>query len=156
KRLEAKTDRLDFRSYILASEGRGTTIEVTLVAAQVLIVAGSETTSTALLGAASFFLEHPSTFQTLSTGIRSAFQVGEVIPIQSTAGLPYLNTFIEEALRLSLPRPGTSPRIAPKGEKETSGQYLAGGYSIGAHPLPVNRSSVNSRCLNPFKPERGL
>ncbi|KAF6831904.1 toxin biosynthesis cytochrome p450 [Colletotrichum musicola] len=159
KRLEQKTERPDFMHYILQHEGsdeKGMSIEEIYAAAQVLIVAGSETTATALTTATYYLCENLETLEKLTTEVRNAFASDSEIGIQSTAGLPYLNAVVEEALRLGPPGPGTFPRVVPDGGRTVCGQFVAGGYSVGVHHLSVNRSPANFRAHDEFHPERWL
>ncbi|KDN59836.1 putative cytochrome P450 [Colletotrichum sublineola] len=175
RRLEQKTDRPDFSkpltplaavgqshanlsvSYILqGSDEKAMSVEEMYTAAQVLIVAGSETTATGLTAATYFLCETPHTLEKLAAEIRDTFQQEDDITIQSTAGLSYLNAVVEEALRLSPPGPGTFPRVVPDGGRTVCGQFVPAGYSVGVHHLSVNRSLVNFRAHDEFHPERWL
>ncbi|KAE9583259.1 Cytochrome P450 monooxygenase [Colletotrichum fructicola] len=157
KRLEKKTERPDFMYYVLqGTDENGMTMEEIYAAAQVLIVAGSETTATALTTATYYLCENPDTLAKLTAEIRDTFEKEEDITIQSTAKLSYLNAVIEEALRLGPPGPGTFPRVVPGGGRTVCGEFVAGGYSVGVHHLSVNRSPVNFREHDGFHPERWL
>ncbi|KAK1574322.1 cytochrome P450 [Colletotrichum navitas] len=157
RRLEQKTDRPDFMSYILqGSDEKAMSVEEMYTAAQVLIVAGSETTATGLTAATYLLCENPHTLEKLSAEIRETFENEDDITIQSTAGLSYLNAVVEEALRLGPPGPGTFPRVVPDGGRTVCGQFVPAGYSVGVHHLSVNRSPVNFRAHDEFHPERWL
>ncbi|WYZ39357.1 hypothetical protein EsH8_III_001271 [Colletotrichum jinshuiense] len=157
RRLEQETDRPDFMYYILqGNDEKGMSVDEMYAAAQVLIVAGSETTATGLTTATYLLCENPHTLEKLTTEIRGTFENEDDITIQSTAGLSYLNAVIEEALRLGPPGPGTFPRVVPEGGKTVCGQFVPGGYSVGVHHLSVNRSPVNFREHDAFHPERWL
>ncbi|OLN96686.1 Isotrichodermin C-15 hydroxylase 4 [Colletotrichum chlorophyti] len=157
RRLEKESDRPDFMSYILqGNDEKGMSVDEMYTAAQVLIVAGSETTATGLTTATYLLCENPSTLEKLTTEIRETFENEDDITIQSTAGLSYLNAVIEEALRLGPPGPGTFPRVVPDGGKTVCGQFVPGGYSVGVHHLSVNRSPTNFCDHDEFHPERWL
>ncbi|KAL0937451.1 toxin biosynthesis cytochrome p450 [Colletotrichum truncatum] len=157
RRLERKTDRPDFMYYILqGTDEKGMTMEEIYAAAQVLIVAGSETTATALTTATYYLCENPQTLEKLTAEIRDTFENEDDISIQSTAGLSYLNAVGEEALRLGPPGPGTFPRVVPEGGRMVCGQFVPGGYSVGVHHLSVNRSPANFCEPDSFHPERWL
>lgn len=143
--------------YILQGiDEKGMTMEEIYAAAQVLIVAGSETTATALTTATAYLCENPETLRRLTAEIREAFEKEDDITIQSTSALSYLDAVIEEALRLGPPGPGTFPRVVPDGGRTVCGQFVPGGYSVGVHHLSVNRSPVNFRDHDGFYPERWL
>ncbi|KAI7787587.1 isotrichodermin c-15 hydroxylase [Diaporthe eres] len=157
KRLQQTTDRPDFMSYILNADGeKGMTLEETYTAAQVLIVAGSETSATALCGATYLLLSNPATLARLAAEVCAAFASEADILPHSTAALPYLNAVVEEALRLCPPGPGTFPRRVPEGGRVVCGQFVPGGVSVGVHQVSTHRSPGNFREPLEFRPERWL
>lgn len=144
-------------SYILNADGeKGMTLEETYTAAQVLIVAGSETSATALCGATYLLLSNPSALARLTTEVRSAFASEADILPQATAALPYLSAVVEEALRLCPPGPGTFPRKVPDGGRVVCGRFVPGGVSVGVHQVSTHRSPENFREPLEFRPERWL
>lgn len=144
-------------SYILNADGeKGMTIEETYTAAQVLIVAGSETSATALCGATYLLLSNPSALSRLASEVRSAFPSEADILPSATASLPYLNAVVEEALRLSPPGPGTFPRRVPEGGRVVCGGFVPGGVAVGVHQVATHRSPENFREPLAFRPERWL
>ncbi|KAK8084786.1 hypothetical protein PG997_006057 [Apiospora hydei] len=157
RRLQLNTDRPDFRrfallpgddqflSYILNAEGeKAMSMEETYVCTQVLIVAGSETTATALTGATYLLLENPETLARLTAEIKSRFKTEDEITIQSTAELPYLNAVVQESLRLCPPGPAVFPRVVPPGGRGR------------LRPLAADRSSQNFVDPESFIPDRWL
>lgn len=144
-------------SHILKSdEKNGMTVEEMYTTAQVLIVAGSETTATGLTAATYFLLSNSRSWQKLCSEIRNRFREEKDITIQSTAGLTYLNAVIDETLRLCPPGPGTFPRTVPSSGRIICGQWVPGGYSVGVHHLSTGRSISNFREAESFIPERWL
>ncbi|KAG5759689.1 hypothetical protein H9Q72_012181 [Fusarium xylarioides] len=81
--------------------------------AKVLMLAGSETTATFLTGVTYLLLKNPDTLATLQKEIRSSFSSREEITGDSTTGMLYLNSVIEEGLRLFPPAPFGLPRVCP-------------------------------------------
>lgn len=144
-------------SYILNAEGeKGMTIEETYTAAQVLIVAGSETSATALCGSTYLLLSNPSTLTKLTSEVRAAFATeAEILP-HATAGLPYLSAVIEEALRLCPPGPGTFPRRVPEGGRIVCDRFVPGGTAVGVHQVSTHRDPRNFVRPLEFRPERWL
>lgn len=132
------------------------TVEEMYTTAQVMIVAGSETTATGLTAATYFMLSNPSTWQKLCREVRERFEHEKDITIQSTASLSYLNAVIDETLRLCPPGPGTFPRTVPQSGREVCGQWVPGGYAVGVHQLSTGRSKMNFREADSFIPERWL
>ncbi|KAK8045087.1 hypothetical protein PG993_005111 [Apiospora rasikravindrae] len=157
RRLQLTTDRPDFLSYILNAEGeKAMSMEETYVCTQVLIVAGSETTATALTGATYLLLENPETLERLTAEIKGRFNAEDEITIQSTAELPYLNAVVHESLRLCPPGPAVFPRVVPQGGRVVCGQFVPGGYTVGVHQLAADRSSHNFVDPESFIPDRWL
>lgn len=132
------------------------TLEEMYTAAQVLIVAGSETSATALCGATYLLLSNPATLARLTAEVRAAFASEADILLQSTQALPYLSAVIEEALRLCPPGPGTFPRRVPEGGREVCGGFVPGGMTVGVHQVATHRSPANFREPLAFRPERWL
>ncbi|KAK8120575.1 Cytochrome P450 [Apiospora kogelbergensis] len=157
RRLQMTTDRPDFLSYILKAEGdKAMSMEETYVCAQVLIVAGSETTATALTGATSLLLENAEALKRLTAEIEDRFGSEDDITIQSTAELPYLSAVVQESLRMCPPGPAVFPRVVPEGGRVVCGQFVPGGFTVGVHQLAADRSSRNFADPESFLPERWL
>lgn len=97
---------------------------------RLLIIAGSETTATALSGATYLLCSNPSTLAKLNEEVRSAFASEEEIDIISTAKLDYLQAVLEESLRMYPPVPSALPRVTPPGGQEILGQWIPGNVSL--------------------------
>lgn len=85
---------------------------------QVLMIAGSDTTSTALSAAMYYLVRNPDKLETLKEEIRGAFNgVGEIVSGKQLTECNYLKACIDEAMRLAPPVPGLLPRevTAPEG-----------------------------------------
>jgi hypothetical protein len=104
---------------------------------QMLIIAGSETTATALVGTINHLAQNPDKQKTLKTEIRSKFQASHDINLTSTRDMPYLTACINEGLRLCNPVPGGLPRRAPATGAFVCGQWLPGNVLI--FPTYVSR-----------------
>lgn len=148
-------------SYILKAQGseKAMSLEEMYTAAQVLIVAGSETSATGLIGATYLLLANPATYTRLAREIRAAFADEHDITLQAVSSprdLPYLHAVIEEALRLCPPGPGTFPRRVPQGGRVVCGQFVAGGMTVGLHQTATHRSESNFVEAGEFRPERWL
>lgn len=122
--------------------------------AEVLLLAGSETTSTTLTSLTFYLLSNPECLQKLNKEVREAFAAtGEhAITAESVAQLPYLHGCIEETLRIFPTVTVGLPRDCP-------------GAVIDGHYVPegvVVSSEVTSMHLDPrwwkdpdsFRPER--
>ena len=91
------------------------------------MVAGSETTATALSGQLYYLCKTPAALQKLANEIRTAFKSEGDIDILSTQNLAYLDACIHEGLRVFPAVPGSNPRITPKGGNTIFGEHVPGG-----------------------------
>lgn len=88
--------------------------------ANILILAGSETTATLLSGATYWLLKTPEALQKATDEVRTQFEKEEDISFISTANkLPYMLACLEEALRLYPPVPTQFPRRTLPGSPTT-------------------------------------
>jgi cytochrome P450 len=131
RRLETKTERPDFMTYILRfDDERSMTTREMEANAAVLILAGSETTASVLSGFTYYILTNPNAHQRLLDEIRGAFESYDEINSQSVSQLTYLNAALEETLRVFPPVPGATPRIVPKGGAVIDGEFVPEDVSI--------------------------
>lgn len=124
-------DRKDFFYYLLKAKdpetGRGFTTPELWGESNLLIIAGSDTTSTALTAAIFYLVHNPSKLAKLNDEIRAAFTETEEIRMgPKLSSLPYLRAVIDEAMRLSPSVGGLLPR-----------EVLPGGITIDGHPIPA-------------------
>jgi cytochrome P450 len=134
----APNGRKDIMTYILRhNDEKGMSHAEILGNSDALIVAGSETTATALSGLTYYITTNPQALKTLQQEIRSAFSTEEEITMASTAHLKYLHACIEEAMRVYPPVVETPPRVSP-GEY-VNGHYIPKGVSH-TPPLLLRRS----------------
>ncbi|KAF5861256.1 hypothetical protein ETB97_000448 [Aspergillus alliaceus] len=95
RRIQQKTNRKDFMSYLLAERNASQTSDSQLAAhASDFVIAGSETTATCLATVIYYVGRHPRTFKALQEEVRSAFGCYEEINGQSTSSLKYYATII--------------------------------------------------------------
>lgn len=124
--------RRDFMTYMLKKNRDGqpgfSDFDI-IVNSPLLVVAGSETTATAL--SALFFLlgqaKYRSVYDLIVEEICAAFNNEEEIDMKTTARLPYLQATIEEILRVYPPAAETPPRISPGAE--LNGEFIPKGVS---------------------------
>ena len=122
--------RNDFMTYILRhNDDRGMStleMEATL---RVLVLAGSETTATALTGIMGNLLTSPDIMKELTDEVRRSFRHTSEIYAERVSELSYLGAVIEEGLRLCTPVALGMPRVVPVGGAEVSGRWLPEGVS---------------------------
>jgi cytochrome P450 len=124
----------DIMSYML-HEGRGGSKGMTraeiLSTSPTLVVAGSETTATALSGFCFYTSRNPRVYNILAEEIRSLFRAEEDITLKSTASAEYLNAVINETLRVYPPFAELLIRISPG--DTVDGKYVPSGVSDPPH-----------------------
>lgn len=117
--------RHDFMTYMLRKTKNNETAmddEEILSTSPILVVAGSETTATALAGLFFFLSQNPEKRDILLEEILDAYPCESEINMLNTAKLEYLHAALEETLRLYPPVTVTPPRVSPGAE--------LGGYYI--------------------------
>ncbi|KAL2281697.1 hypothetical protein FJTKL_11381 [Diaporthe vaccinii] len=156
---ESPGGRRDFMTYMLRKnrDGQPGFLDSDLIInTPLIIMAGSETTATALsgltwhLGQAKFRHHH----HRLVNEIRSAFASEAEIDMKSTARLPYLMATIDEILRMYPPAAQTPPRVSPGAELE--GEHIPKGTVITVFQWATYRNADNFHDPDNFRPERWL
>jgi cytochrome P450 len=131
QRLITKTDKADFTTFILRNQDKDPLTEKELQAnADILILAGSETSATLLSGVSYYLCKNPIIMQKLCDEIRGAFKSEDEINITTCNGLKYMLAVLEEGLRMYPPAPSGFPRIVPRGGEIISGKFVPEGVSV--------------------------
>ncbi|RSL97567.1 hypothetical protein CDV31_012980 [Fusarium ambrosium] len=148
--------RQDFFTYILRNEkeGKAITHEENILNARALIVAGSETTATAMSGLTFQLTHNPEIYDLLVKEIRSAFNSEEEINMKSTASLQYLHACMEEILRIYPPAAETPPRVSPG--DVVNGRFIPKGTVVTVYQWATTHSPLNFTDPELFKPQRFL
>lgn len=97
--------------------------------ANVLILAGSETTATTLSGTTYLLCMHPTILSKLETEVRTVFKSESEIDLFSVQKLPYMLAVLDEAMRVYPPVPTAIPRTTPPSGNTILGEYLPGNVS---------------------------
>ncbi|KAK4443265.1 cytochrome P450 [Podospora aff. communis PSN243] len=157
--------QVDFMSYILPPlEGeKGTTAylseEELYLNAQLLCIAGSETTASLLAGAVYFLSlrENARHRDRLITELRGQFaSVEDITPTNLALRAPFLGAVLNECLRLYPPGAINMPRTVPAGGAMIDGNYVAGGSVVGIAQFAAYRSATHWIDPLTFAPERWL
>ncbi|KAF2495828.1 cytochrome P450 monooxygenase [Lophium mytilinum] len=158
KRLEAKeVDHRDFIWYILRQQEKFPLKQDEIIAnSGLFIVAGSETTGTALSGLIARLIWKPSCYEKLTTEIREAFSTEDAITFKAVFDLPYLNACIEETLRIHPPVPAGPPRSVPPGGDTIDGFWVPGGTTVSVGQWSACHDPANFRNPDEFVPERWI
>ncbi|KAJ5680025.1 hypothetical protein N7536_011164 [Penicillium majusculum] len=123
---------------------------------QVFMVAGTETTATALSGLLYHLLMTPEKMSIIVDEVRGAFQKDSDIEIRALEHMPYLNACIEEGLRIYPPVPVGLPRITPYEGLLVCGEHIPGKTTLSVHHWATYRNAQNFRLPNQFIPERWI
>ncbi|KAF8471121.1 cytochrome P450, partial [Kalaharituber pfeilii] len=153
ERMSTDTDRKDFMTYILDKKDAFPHIDIPSNA-EVLVIAGSETTATQLSGLTYYLFKTPDAYQRLTDEIRTSFNNYSDITSSSTQHLPYLNAVIEEGLRIYPPAPFGMPRISPGAM--VAGHFIPPGTEVSVHTYSASHSPENFAEPDRFLPERWL
>lgn len=176
RRKQQHPDYIDFMSHLLQAEEKGKLTTPDLVAnANLMVIAGSETTATILSGTVYYLCTHPAVMQKLLDEVRTSFATSEEINIARISKLKYINAVIDESFRLYPPAAGSHPRITPPEGANIMGQWLPGNVcdnrprsydpfhltnlpqvSMGMAQYAVFRSPANFKDPELYLPERWL
>ncbi|KAK1579224.1 cytochrome P450 CYP561D2P [Colletotrichum navitas] len=158
KRLALRDDnRKDFMSYILRNnkeDGNGMSHEEIHANSRAFIVAGSETTATALSGLTFHLTRNPDVYRNLVQEIREAFASEEEITTKSTKRLTYLHACLEETLRIYPPAAETPPRVSPG--DVIDGKFIPKGTYISVYQWATHHNPLNFADPDAFRPQRFL
>ncbi|KAL0564287.1 hypothetical protein V5O48_017762 [Marasmius crinis-equi] len=125
------------------------------------IVAGSDTTSTAMTNLFWCLLAHPETYKRLREEIDREYPAGTdpLLDTSRHANMKYLAACLNESMRLLPPVPSNGPRVVPKGSggKVLSGHFVPEGTQVYVPPYSVHRNPENfSPSPEAYLPERWL
>lgn len=130
KRLDEKTDRPDFMSYVLRyNDEKGMSKGEIQQTFNILMIAGSETTATLLAGCTYLLHKSPQVLHKLQAEIRGSFSSDDDISMIEVSHLKYLNAVIEESLRIYPPVPVALNRKTPPEGATICGQWVPGDVS---------------------------
>ncbi|KAM3448147.1 hypothetical protein MY3296_008068 [Beauveria thailandica] len=155
--VDGPAGKTDFMTHMLRKTRTGETAmneEEILSTSPVLVIAGSETTATALAGFFFFLAQNPEKRELVVSEIMEAFPEEEGIDMRSTARLEYLRAALEETLRLYPPVTVTPPRVSPGAE--VGGYYIPKDTLISVHQWATFRNPENFHLPEQFLPERWL
>jgi cytochrome P450 len=168
-RIEARLKQgTDNRSDMLASfvrHGLGT--EELVGEALLQLIAGSDTTSTAIRSIMLYLLTHPRVYAKLQAAIDAAVAAGKAPPVPGiisdaeAKNLPYLQACIKEGMRVHPPTAGPFPKRVPDGGDtvmvDGKTVFLPGGTNVSyaAYAMLLDKR-VYGEDADEFRPERWL
>jgi len=121
---------------------------------ETLVVAGSETTASALSGASYLLTTNPRVLRKLAEEVRSFYTGEDQIDLLSSAKLPYLNAVVEEVLRMYPPAPNSLPRETPPQGDIILAERIPGRTVLACPQYAMYHSEANFRRAMQFIPER--
>lgn len=125
------------------------------------IIAGSDTTSSALSGILWHLTAYPDTLAKLREELDEAISQGKMtkdhIFFKDSQNLPYLQACIKEGLRMCAPTGLPLWRVVPKGGAEVMGRFFPEGSEVGINTWVAhyNKEVWGSDALK-FRPERWI
>ncbi|KAK4935608.1 hypothetical protein LTR10_023369 [Elasticomyces elasticus] len=157
RRLERGSGEADIWGLVMKQEGdKAMSLREMHANGITFMVAGTETTATALSGLTYLLLQNPDKMEKLAKEIRSAFKTEDEITISALARLEYLNACFEEGLRLYPPVPLGPPRVVPQTSAVVCGKVLPPGTSCYVSNYAAYHSERNFTDASKFVPERWL
>lgn len=153
-RLTREGSQYDFFSKLIKEKAGQVREEFLLTQANILIVAGSETTATTLAALTYYMTTNPTKLHRLQEEVRSAFKDTTEIDGDSAQHLPYLNAVIEEGLRFFPPVPFGLPRVSTG--VVIDGHYVPPGMTVSTASYTTTRSPDYWEAPHEFAPERWL
>ncbi|KAK2623903.1 hypothetical protein QTJ16_006537 [Diplocarpon rosae] len=160
-KLGLDTDRKDFFYHLLNARdpqtGKGFTEAELWGESNLLIIAGSDTTSTALASTFFYLVHNPATLEQLTAEVRSRFSDREDIHASPTLNsCTYLRAVIDEAMRLSPPVGGIMPREVLAGGLEIDGLHLPAGVVVGTPHYALHHNPLYYPAPFSFHPGRWI
>lgn len=96
----------------------------------ILMLGGSETSSTALAAATYYLTLCPGVLAKLTAEIFSTVESEADINVHTIQNLPYLSAVMDETLRINPPLPQPSPRVMHQGGDVICGVFVPEGVSV--------------------------
>ncbi|KAL2060724.1 hypothetical protein VTL71DRAFT_9365 [Oculimacula yallundae] len=157
------TDIKDFFYYLIDAKdpetGMGFKLDELWGEAMLLIIAGSDTTATALGGMLFYLTRNPKVLEIVKREVRTVFEGCDVEDVVSGPKLNaciYLRACLEEALRMAPPVPGILPREVCLGGAEIDGEFIPEGVDVSVGIYSIQHNSDYFPEPYAFRPERWL
>ncbi|PNP56001.1 hypothetical protein THARTR1_03938 [Trichoderma harzianum] len=157
KRLDTGSNRPDFMTSMTTKRnGESLTFEELTSNAAILIIAGSETTATALSAAAYYLGLFPEAQAKLAQEVRTTFNSAEDITITSVQHLTYMLAVLDEAMRMYPPAASGLPRLTAEGGATIAGEYVPQDTIVDVWQWPLFHNPNYWTQPDDFIPERWL
>lgn len=162
RRLAKEPDRPDLFTRILeksaagAEKGEGLSLQEYYSISSLFMIAGTETTATALSGTTFHLLKNRKYLDMLQKELRGAFAGMDDMTLEALAHLPMLEAVIKEGIRMYPPVPIGLPRVSPPGGMTVGDHFVPEGTAVAVHQLATYRSEDNFKHAHIFRPERWM
>lgn len=160
-RLGDETDRRDFFYHLLKARdpetGQGFSTPELWGESNLLIIAGSDTTSTAMAATVFYLSRNPAALAKVTEEVRSKFRDVEEIrqgPILNSC--TYLRACVDEAMRLSPSVGGITPREVMAGGTTIDGVFVPKGVVVGVPHYAIHHNAAYYPDPFSFVPERWI
>ncbi|KAF2275234.1 benzoate 4-monooxygenase cytochrome-like protein P450 [Westerdykella ornata] len=160
-RLGLDVDRRDFFYHLLQARdpetGAGFSMNELWGESNLLIIAGSDTTSTALAGTLFYLVHNAGVLRRLTAEIRNAFDdVEEIVSGPKLSNCVFLRACIDETLRMSPPVAGALPRRVLPGGITIDGHFIPEGIDVGVPHYSIHHNALYYPDPDAYRPERWL
>ncbi|KAI8631419.1 isotrichodermin C-15 hydroxylase [Xylariaceae sp. FL1651] len=155
------TDRRDFFYHLLKARdpetGQGFAMPELWGESNLLIIAGSDTTSTAMAATLFYLVRNPHALQKASAEVRAKFgDVEEISQGQQLNSCSYLRACVDEAMRMSPSVGGIAPREVLPGGITIDGEHVAAGVVVGTPHYTIHHNTSYYPQPFTYAPERWL
>ena len=157
-----ETDRRDFFYHLLKARdpetGHGFTTPELWGESNLLIIAGSDTTSTAMAATLFYLVRHPAALARATAEVRAAFPATaeDIHHGPHLNACAYLRACIDEAMRLSPSVGGLLPREVLPGGMTVDGEPVPEGIIVGTPHYAIHHNPAYYPDPFAYRPERWL
>jgi cytochrome P450 len=122
-----------------------------------LIIAGSDTTSTAMAATFFYLANNASSLQKVCREIRETFtDVEEIVTSPKLSGCSFLRACIDETMRMTPPVAGVLPRQVLPGGLDIDGRHIPAGVDVGVPIYTIHHNADYYPRPFDYVPERWL
>ncbi|XXH02093.1 hypothetical protein Hte_008459 [Hypoxylon texense] len=155
------TDRRDFFYHLLKAKdpetGMGFATPELWGESNLLIIAGSDTTSTAMASTLFYLVRNQAALQKASEEVRMKFgDVEKICQGQALNSCTYLRACIDEAMRMSPSVGGILPREVLKGGITVDGEFIPAGMVVGTPHYTIHHNPAYYPRPFSYLPERWI
>ncbi|KAI9052021.1 hypothetical protein LZ554_004275 [Drepanopeziza brunnea f. sp. 'monogermtubi'] len=157
------TDRKDFFHYLIEAKdpqtGEGFTLSDLWSEANLILIAGSDTSSAVMSGTFFYLTHNPTILATVTREVRDAFAGGQVEDIVSGSKLNsciYLRACLDESMRISPPVPGPLPREVCAGGAMIDGTMVPAGIDVSVGTWAIHHNKDYYPSPHTYNPSRWI